>query len=447
MQLVRKHYERYKVISEILDRNPEIVNAVHKDLCAGEKKLKRNIEGVTSETVLRMIVVQRVEGLSFRETVIRIADSQMLCVFCRVYDDEPVDFTTYNKLANMIRPETWERINAILVRYGRDKKGIQGEKLRIDTTLVETDIHYPTDSSLLFDGVRKLSSLIGHVRDLAPALVGKQRAGVNRARKLAHALAYELRGKKEHQARTRKRYRALIALAERTIGWAVEVREKVEAYCGKTKGLVCKELEWRAEDLRTYVERTQRCVQQARRRVLEGTPVPNKEKIFSIFEAHTELIKRGKAGKEVEFGHMVEIRQVAAGLITGYQTHAQRPAAEADLVVPAVRAHKAVFGQAPKVCATDKGFYSEKAVEDAREMGVKLVAIPQKGHRDAARTREEHSFLFKLAQRFRAGIEAAVSYLKRVFGLDRCLQEGFLRFESWVGTGVFDHNLVLLSSA
>ena len=219
MKFVRKHFELYRVISEILDGNPEIVDAVHKDLRAGEEKLKRNIEGVTSETLLRMIVVQKVEGLSFRETIIRIADSQMLRVFCRVYDDGLIDFTTYNKLVNLVQPATWEKINNILVRYGRDKKGIKGEQLRMDTTLVESDIHYPTDSSLLWDGVRKLSSLIGQVRGLSPGLAGNRRAGVNRARKLARELSYELKGKKEHKARTRKRYRALIMLIERTITW------------------------------------------------------------------------------------------------------------------------------------------------------------------------------------------------------------------------------------
>lgn len=444
IRLVQTHYTMYKAISDILDKNPGILNAVHADLCAGEKKLKRNIEGVSSETILRMAIVQKIESLTLRDLILRVADSDMLRFFCRIYDDPMIDFTTFCKLLNMITPQTWEKINEILICYGRDKKGIKGEQLRIDTTAVETDIHFPTDSSLLYDCVEKLSRLIGRVREIKAPLAGNRRVRTNDARKLARALSYELRGKKEHQARHRKLFRKLIEAAERAMEWALEVRKNILANVSAISGLVRAELKWLAEDLQTYAERAKKCIHQATQRVLNGTPVPNAEKIFSIFEPHTELLIRGKAGKDVEFGHMVEIRQVEGGLITGYKTHAKRPA-EASLVVPAIQAHEAVFGKTPKLCATDKGFYSKETVEAAEALGVKTVAIPKKGHRNAAEERWEHSRLFKLGQRFRAGIEAVVSYLKRVFGLSRCLNEGFSRFESWVGAGVFAHNLVLLT--
>lgn len=444
MKLVREHYQMYSAISEILDKNPAMVDWVHKDLCEEEKKLQRNIEGVSSETILRMVVVQKIEGWSFRETIIRIADSQMLRVFCRVYDEGLIDFTTYNKLVNMIQPSTWEKINEILVRYGREKKGIKGEQLRIDTTVVETDTHFPMDYTLLYDSVRKLSALISRVRDIDGRLVGERRAQVNRARRIARDLGYQRRSKKEHKARVRKSYVELIELTERTVDWAVEVAEEIARQRRARGQQLEQELKWLEQDLRMFVERSRKCVDQARRRVLEGEAVPNDDKIFSIFEPHTELIIRGKAGKEMEFGHMVEIRQVEKGLITGYKTHPKRPA-EAELVLPAVKAHEKTFGKLPKVCAADKGFYSEQTVEKVETLGVKMVSIPKKGSRDEKETEWEHSFLFKLAQRFRAGIEAAVSYLKRVFGWTRCLQEGFSRFESWVGLGVLAHNLVLLA--
>lgn len=444
LKLVRQHFQGYKEISAILDHNPAILNTVHADICAGEKKLKLNIEGVASDTILRMAVVQKIEGLTCRDLIIRIGDSSMLSVFCRVYDDALIDFTTYNKLVNMITPQTWEKINEILVRYGRDKKGIKGEKLRIDTTAVETDIHYPTDSSLLYDSVEKLSRLILRVREIQPSLVGNRRVRVNDARKLARSLAYELRGKKEHKARHKRLFKNLIRATERAVEWAMEVRTNILSNLSKKSGLVGNELQWLAQDLRTYVERVKKCIYQATQRVLNETPVPNDEKIFSIFEPHTELLIRGKAGKDIEFGHMVELHQVEGGLITGYKTHAKRPA-EAGLVVPAVQAHESIFGKLPKLCATDKGFYSGKTVEATEALGVKTVSIPKKGHRSKVEERWEHSWLFKLGQRFRAGIEAAVSYMKRVFGWSRCLSEGFSRFESWIGAGVFAHNLILLS--
>lgn len=444
LKLVRKHYSLYKAIAEILDKNPDILNAVHADLCAGEKKQKRNIEGVSSESILRMAVVQKVECLSLRGLIISVADSDMLRFFCKIYDDPMIDFTTFCKLLNMITPQTWEKINRILVHYGRDKKGIKGEKLRIDTTAVETDVHYPTDSSLLYDCVDKLSSLIGNVRQSMASLAGNRRARVKDARKLARSLAYQLRGKTEHKATHRKLYRKLIEAAERTVEWSIEVRQNIHSSMEKINRLNRIELQWLAKDLQTYVERAKKCIHQATQRVLNGTPVPNEEKIFSIFEPHTELIKRGKAGQEVEFGHMVEVQQVEGGLITGYTSHLKRPA-EAGLIVPALHAHKNIFGRTPKLCATDKGFYSKETVEAAEALGVKTIAIPKKGSRNEAEDRWEHSRLFKLGQCFRAGIEAAFSYLKRVFGFDRCLREGFSRFESWVGAGVFAHNLVTLA--
>jgi IS5 family transposase len=153
---------------------------------------------------------------------------------------------------------------------------------------------------------------------------------------------------------------------------------------------------------------------------------------------------RGKAGQQVEFGHMVEVRQIEGGLITHYAAHAKRPA-EAPLLERAVVEHKELFGRVPEVCAGDKGFYSQQAVENVVRLGVKRVCVPKKGRRNEEEEKKEHSRWFKLAQAFRAGIEGTISVLKRVFGLWRCLREGWVHFQSWVGTGVLAHNLVLLA--
>jgi IS5 family transposase len=183
---------------------------------------------------------------------------------------------------------------------------------------------------------------------------------------------------------------------------------------------------------------------QARKRVLEEQEVPNTEKIFSIFEPHTELLIRGKAGKKIEFGHMVEVRQIEGGLITHYAAHAKRPV-EPALLERGVAEHKELLGRVPKVCAGDKGFYSQQVVGDVMGLGVKRVCVPKKGRRNEEEEKKEHSRWFKLAQAFRAGIEGTISVLKGVFGLWRCLREGWAHFQSWVGTGVLAHNLVLLA--
>jgi IS5 family transposase len=439
-KLTQDWYGLYRKIHEILEANPAVVDLVHADLTKGERKLKRNVEGVASESILRLVIVQQIEGLSFRDVIVRVDDSQMLRFFCRFYDDPIISYSKYATLANLIQPSTWEKVNEVLVRFARDKKGCKGEQLRIDTTAVETDVHYPTDSSLLYDCVRVLTRLLGHVRRVDTSLVGPRRARLRDAKRLAQKIARG--GKSLHKARGKKLYGKLIAGTERIMTWAADVREKIAAQVrGGLEGL---ELQALAEEMGAFLPLAKRCVHQARERVLHERPVPNAEKLFSIFEPHTELLIRGKAGKPVEFGHMVEVRQIEGGLITHYQAHATRPA-EAPLLERAVAEHKELFGRAPHVCAGDKGFYSQQAVEAAVKMGVPKVCVPKKGRRNEEEEQKEHSRWFKLAQAFRAGIEGTISVLKRVFGLWRCLREGWAHFRSWVGTGVLAHNLVLLA--
>ena len=442
-KLTQDWYSQYRNIHTILEATPSVLDLVHADLTAGQKKLKRNIEGVPSECILRLAVVQQIEGLSFREVIVRVDDSQMLRFFCRFYDEPVISYSKYATLVNLVQPTTWEKVNELIVQYGRDQKGFKGTQLRIDTTAVETDIHFPMDSSLLCDSVEVLSRLLKRVQDIAPTVVGKWRARVRDAKRLTQKL---LRGGATlHKATRKKWYGKLIGATERVLGRAAEVRARIASGAVAVRNPLDRlELEEYAKDLGHYLPLAGQCVAQARKRVLEEQVVPNAEKIFSIFEPHTELLIRGKAGKKVEFGHMVEVRQIEGGLITHYKTHAKRPA-EPALLIKAVAEHKAVFGRVPEVCAGDKGFYSAEAVARAAALGVAEVCVPKKGRRNEEEEKREHSRWFKLAQAFRAGIEGTISVLKRVFGLWRCLREGWTHFQSWVGTGVLAHNLVLLA--
>lgn len=442
-KLTQEWYALYGKIDEILAQNPSVLDLVHLDLTRGEKKLKRNVEGVASESILRLAIVQQIEELSFRELIIRVDDSQMLRFFCRFYDESVISHSKYATLVNMIQPETWRKINELIVRFARDQKKCAGRQLRLDTTAVETDIHYPLDSTLLYDGVRVLSRLLRQVREIAAELVGTGRLREDKAKKLAYQIVRG--GSQMHKAKRKKLYRKLLGATERVLRWAGAVRTKIKEHgAGGGSALADLELQALAEEIGHYQPLVEKCMHQARARVLEELVVPNGEKIFSIFEPHTELLIRGKAGKELEFGHMVELRQVEGGLITHYTAHARRPA-EPALLEKAVAEHKELFGRVPAECAADKGYYSAAAVARAEELGVKKVCVPKKGRRNAAEERREHSKWFKLGQAFRAGIEGAISVLKRVYGLRRCLREGFARFESWVGSGVLAHNLVWLA--
>ena len=442
-KLTKEWYSLYRSIHEILEANPAVVDLVHADLTKGEKKLKRNIEGIASESILRLAIVQQIEGLSFRAVIVRVDDSEMLRFFCRFYDDPVISHSKYATLVNMIQPSTWEKVNELIVRFARDKKGFKGKQLRIDTTAVETDIHFPMDSSLMCDCVRVLSRLLQHVQKLDFGVVGPWRSRLRNAKRLTQKL---LRGGAAlHKATRKKWYGKLIAATERVMSRAAAVRERIEAGQHTTMNPLDKlELQEWAKELGHYLPLAEKCVAQARKRVLEEQEVPNAEKLFSLFEPHTELLIRGKAGKKVEFGHMVEVRQIEGGLITHYAAHAKRPV-EPPLLEQAVAEHKELFGRVPEVCAGDKGFYSQQVVEQVLGLGVRRVCVPKKGRRNEKEEKKEHSRWFKLAQAFRAGIEGTISVLKRVFGLWRCLREGWVHFRSWVGTGVLAHNLVLLA--
>jgi IS5 family transposase len=440
LRLTREYYQMYQAISDALDQNPDILELVHLDFERQEKKEKRNIAGVATDTVLRMVVVKFLESLSFRESVIRIDDSQMLRVFCRIYDDPIIDFTTFAKLVNCIQPQTWEEVNKLLVRFCARTKRIPGKNLRLDTTAVETDIHFPTDASLLLDSDRVLTRLLLEVRALDYRYTGGFRSRMKHAKRLAVAIQRESK-----EQRQRKLYRRLLATTERVVQYAQAALEKLKQVPADASRALRLEVARLLETLQHYVPLALRCVDQARRRVLEGEAVPNREKVFSIFEPHTELLIRGKAGKPVEFGHMLEVHQVETGLLTGYAVHAQRPF-EPQLLGPAVAAHKEIFGRLPDAAAADKGFFEAAEVAKLVASGIRTVAICKRGKRTAEEERHEHGVLFRAAQCFRAGIEGAISALKRAFGLDRCRSKGWKRFRSWVGAAIFARNLAWLAA-
>lgn len=442
-KLTREHHKLYYEIDRLLDATPVSLDAVHADLAEGEHaKLKHNVAGVSSETILRMALVQAIEDLSLRDLIIRIEESQTLRFFVKVYDDALPHYSSYQKLVNLITPQTWEKINAVVVRLAKRKKKGRGRKLRLDTTAVESDIAYPTDAKLLSDYVRVAARLLRQTGKLDAAILGGRRTRVKDAQALERRIAYEARGR-NHRAALKRLYRKLIAAAERTAAWSREVERAARVGRGleRSERLTMREL---GEELTRYRELGERVITQARRRVLQGEAVPNDQKLFSLFEPHTELIKRGKAGKPVEFGHMVELHQIEDGIVSHYVVHAKKPV-ESDRLLAALARHRELFGALPEVCAADKGFHGAQ-VAQARELGVR-VAVPKKGRRDAEETRREHSTWFRLAQRFRAGIEGAISCLKRVFGLGRCLNKGWERFCSWVGARVLAHNLVHLARA
>jgi IS5 family transposase len=451
LALTQEYYARYQAISRILDEAPEIVARVHRDLEHALERVARSEENggrfrFTSDQVLRILLVQVLEGLSLRQTVVRIDDSPALRQFTRLGVKSMMDFTTLCKLKNAIRPATWKRINRHLAAYAVREERITGEALRLDTTAVETNIHWPTDSSLLWDSYRVLAGLIDQAREVDASVVGSGRLHRRRAKREALAIARKAAKRRQNAEALKPLYRGLIGRVEGVCDWALRIAEGLTQRIETLRYRAWKHASAEAlvEEIASVHALAQHVVDQARRRVLEGQTVPNEEKLFSLFEPHTELLKRGKAGKDIEFGHMIQIQQVGEKFITDYEVYERRPV-EPALLQPALESHRALFGADPSQLAADKGYYESMDALRALEKTIPVVSIAKKGKRTPEETERERDPLFRHAQAFRAGVEGSISFLKRVLRLARCFNKGWEHFCATVGTTIFAHNLLVLA--
>jgi IS5 family transposase len=318
-----------------------------------------------------------------------------------------------------------------------------GSKLRVDTTVVATDIHHPTDNTLLWDVVRVVTRLVGRLADIIERPIKGFRNRTRAARR--RMLAIQRMTTTQRQTQQRGKYRELIGIAE-------EVVERARRGLRHTRKVRAKDVpsQLALDELRRQIEHYcglgERVIDQARRRVLQGEQVANAEKIYSIFEPHTDLIMRGKVRTPVEFGHKVFLAESAQGLITQYEVLNGNPSDE-NHVEPSLSRHEATFGSAPRLYGSDRGFFSEKNLAACERRGVAVVCIPQRGGKKTAeREAHEKSREFKKGQRFRAGIEGRISVLFRGRGMKRCLAEGRERFELLVGAAVFVNNLLIIAS-
>lgn len=451
-----EYYSRYELIDEVLRDNPRLVGLVHNDIqkalqCANKAAQGRSSR-YTSEQVLRIAIAQVTEGESLRNISVRVDESPFLRKFTRISNDKMMSFSTFCALRNAIKPETWRTLNERLAEYAVEKRLICGERLRVDTTAVETNIHWPSDSSLLWDTYRKCAALIRLAREISPGIDDGRRLRDRRAKKLAQKIARKAAKKSGqnnglHEDAVKTLYSELISMVSDLLVLVAEVRGKL---LGRQPKGAQKNVKLvgppttLALTMGHYHDLGQQVVAQATRRVLAGERVPNAQKIFSIFEPHTELIIRGKAGKPIEFGHMILLQQVEGCFITDYRVFDRKPD-ESKLVGSVLSAHEHLFGAPPDVLAADKGFYGGMEVIRQLEGTVRVVSICKKGRRTEEERARESTHEFKLAQAFRAGIEGSISVLKRCFTLFRCHRKGWKHFVGFVGNAIFAHNLCVLA--
>jgi IS5 family transposase len=391
LKIIQEYHRKYDGIDKLLDKNPAILDAFHRDLKRFGRHGGRESK-FSSEQMLRMAIVKYVELETLRKTVIRVNESESLRNFSRIGMGEIPNFTFLGDALKCIKPETWLKINEALLKYGKTEGMVSGESLRLDSTVSESNIHYPTDAHLLWDGYRVLSRLMTRIRESDRRPDCCNRFHVKKIKALFTYVSTHCGKKNKSTVRqVNKRMRKLIERIE----WILEVGRNVKKHawekeCGSIAafGLV--------EALERMLPLVAQVASQSRRAWINGEMVPVAERIFSIFEEHTELLKRGKARQPVEFGHLVTLGQTQEKFISYYaiEEHSRHDTAYKDEVL---EDHKNKFGYYPDRFTADKNYHV--SIDDTKEWEkeIKVYAVGKKGRRNEEDDEREHSEYFRAA--------------------------------------------------
>ena len=429
------------VLAEIdrLLEDEELYQLIRDDLA--KRFPKTEVTGRNStpvEVILRMLAVRRLYRLSYEQTEYQVRDSLVLRQFCRVYLQDVPDDTTLIRWAALIRPETLEQFNQRLTQLSAQLKVTRGRKLRTDGTVVESNIHPPSDSSLLADSVR----VLGRTLSQAKQILGKQaelgqavfRNRIRSVCRLDRQVGEAMRRRGDQAKEEGKTaYRKLIVATEATIGQAQQVLPALQKQ-------VTRQAQKLAQTLEAFIPRAQQVVTQTIRRVLHQEKVPAREKIVSVFEPHSDIIRRNKAHKPTEYGHKVWLDEVDGGIVTRWDVLDGNPNDDRQWL-PSLDHHIERFGKAPKQASADRGVHSSYNEYQAQQRGIQRVILPKPGRRSEARLKHERQAWFKRGRRWHNGVEGRISVLKRGYELNRCRDRGAEGFERWVGWGVIAANL------
>jgi IS5 family transposase len=355
------------------------------------------------------------------------------------------DAKTMGRWGVAVGPEVIQQIHDRMVQIACDHRVAEGRRMRVDTTVVETNIHYPTDSSLLGDGVRVLTRTMKKITGIVGAVGAKlrDRSRSVKLRVLEIARAARTKGRQSGE-RLGQAYCRLLEATGRVVGqarrFAEEISQGLKQAADIRRQVV---LEGLRRELESMVPRVQQVMRQTKARIIAGD-THAEGKIVSLFEPSTEVIRKGKAGKPTEFGKMVKLQEAENQIVVAYEVYDQRPS-DSDVLIAAIEMHQATLGCTPRLVAADAGFYSAKNEAAAKAMGVKRVCIPNRSTKSPERKREQKKRWFRNGQKWRTGCEGRISVIKRRHGLARSRYKGDAGMKRWVGLGVIADNLVNIS--
>jgi len=435
--LIIKMSPELVAIDKVLD-DDELFRMIRNDLAQRyPKTLTAGRKSTPVEVILRMMTIKHLYNLSYEQTELQVADSLVLRQFCRVYLQVPPDHSTLCRWANQIQPATLEAFNQRVMNLAINSKLTHGRKLRMDGTAVETTIHHPTDSRLLADSVRVLGRTLTRAKMLLGARTELSKETFRNRHRSARRAARKIAGlSRQGREQLKPHYQRLTQVTRATIRQAEQVLAEIETQAAEQgQHLV--------EKLQTFIPRARQVLDQSVRRVFTGEKVPAAEKLVSIFEPHTDIIRRGKPNKETEFGHKIWLGEVEGGFIAQYRVLAGNPADETQWQ-PMLENHVQQFGQPPWQASADRGVHSGDNEAFAAKLGVKRIILPKPGRKSENRRKHEKQRWFWRGRRFHAGVEGRISVIKRKHGLDRCRNHGQVGFECWVGWGIVANNLIAM---
>jgi transposase-like protein DUF772/DDE family transposase len=400
---------------------------------------RRGRPGTPADVVIRMLILKHLFDWSYDDLEREVRANLVYRMFTRIDASDVPDAKTILKIAGALGPEVIEQLHRQVVDVAKRAGVTHGRRFRIDTTVVETNVHYPTDSSLLQDGIRVLT----HTMHRASVALGDGRRRIRDRRRRVGRLGLII-GRQARSPETRdalvSSYRQLMAATRAVVRDATTMVRRISQRLRTASRSATTTLTAARTRLQQIQPLVTRVLAQTRARLLGGDiHVP--DKVLSVFEPHTEAIRKGKIAKPTEFGKLVTIQESEHQIITAYAVHSTRPA-DMTLWTPALDRHIEIFGRPPDVAAADRGFSSAKNEDAALARGVRRVILPRPGRKTLARRAHERQRWFRRGQRWRVGCEGRISVLKRRHGLRRCRYHGADGTARWVGLGVIADNLI-----
>jgi len=423
-----------EAISAILDTQPQILDRVYKDL-SWVRLADTGREGMSAEQVLRCAILKQYRNLTYEELAFHLEDSQSFRAFAKMRIGQYPSSSTLQENIKALSVESWESVHQAVLGYAEGQGLEKGRTARMDSTVVETNIHPPTDSTLLQDGIRIITRWLAEGKSVLPV---PEYSFVDHNRRTKKRVMTILNARKE--AIRQKAYRDLLDLAGRVRGYALGAIPVLSGFISDD-AQVCLEAYALAEKLERAVRMLEPVISQTERRVFHGEKVPADEKLVSFFECHTDIIVKGS--REVEYGHKVFLTGGKTGMVLDCVMERGNPN-DTVLFPILIERQERVYGRPPRQVSADGGFASQENLKKAKGMGIKDVAFAKKKGLAVLEMVKSH-WVYKKLRNFRAGIEANISRLKRSFGFSCCDWTGWAGFKQYIWSAIVSYNLLVLA--